>query len=174
VPQELTFAIRRTFLVPLGLLLLLSLALLVTSVIQGQPTAKAIILAFIILPVAGFFLESAFRRTVISTEGITVNKFLRRKHLTFAEMTAVETVMVRKRVFLTLCADEEFIILSNAYADFPVLVRVLLKRVPPATISDDTRKMAEAPPVKSTDIVSCWLAVALLAFILYIQFNGQS
>jgi len=174
VPQELTFAIRRTFLVPLGLLLLLSLALLVTSIIQGQPTAKAIILAVIILPVAGFFIESAFRRTVINAEGITVYKFLRQKHLAFAKMTAVETVMVRKRVFLTLCVEDEFVILSNAYADFPELVRALLNRVPQATISDDTRKMAEAPPVKSTDIISCWLAVALLAFILYIQFGDHS
>ncbi|WP_432822130.1 hypothetical protein [Trichloromonas sp.] len=174
MPQEETFAIRRTFLIPLGLLLLLSLALLVTCIVQGQPIAKALILAFILLPVIGFFIESAFRRAVITAEGLTVYKFLRQKHLAFAEMTAVETVMVRKRVFLTLCVDDEFVILSNAYADFPGLVRALLQRVPAAAISDDTRKMAEAPPVKSTDIVSCWLAVALLAFILYIQFSGNS
>ncbi len=174
MPQELTFTIRRTFLLPLGLLLLLALALLITSIAQDQPIAKAIILAFIMLPVIGFFIESAFRRTVIDAEGITVHKFLRQKHLTFAEMTAVETVMVRKRVFLTLCVDDEFIILSNAYANFPELVHALLKRVPPAAISDETRKMAEAPPIKSTDIITCWLAVALLAFILYIQFWGRS
>jgi len=173
VTQELTFAIRKTFLVPLGLLLLLSLILLGTCIAQGQPLAKTIILAFIILPIAGFFLESAFRRSVINDEGITVFKLLRQKHLTFAEMTAMETVMVRKRVFLTLCVDEEFVILSNAYAKFPELVRALLERVPANVVSDDTRKMAEDPPIKSTDIVSCWLAVALLAFILYTQLGGR-
>jgi len=32
---------------------------------------------------------------------------------------------------------------------------------------------AQAPPVKTTDISSCWLAVALRAFILYVQFQGK-
>jgi len=172
VPKEQTFVIRRTFLFPLGLLLLLSLALLVTVLVQGQPLAKALILGFMLLPIAAFFVESVFRRAVITDEGITVHKFLRQKHLSFAPMTAVETVMVRKRVFLTLCVEDEFIILSNAYADFPALVRALLSRVPQAAISAEARKMAEAPPVKSSDIISCWLVVALLAFILYVQFLG--
>jgi hypothetical protein len=173
VPEEPIFAIRRTFLLPLGLLLLLSLALLVTCVAQSQPIAKAIILAFMILPVIAFFIESVCRRAVITDEGITIFKFLRKKHLLFSEMTAVETVMVRKRVFLTLCVDDQFIILSNAYADFPRLVSMLLDRVPSTVVSAETRTMAEAPPSKSTDIVSCWLAVALVAFILYIQFGGK-
>lgn len=173
MPQEQTFYIRRTFLLPLALLLVLSLALLVTVLAQGQPLAKALILGFMLLPVAAFFVESVFRRAVITDEGITVHKFLRSKHLSFAEMTAVETVLVRKRAFLTLCVGEEFVILSNAYADFPDLVRALLTRVPPSAISDETRVMAQAPPVKTTDIISCWLAVALLAFILYVQFQGK-
>lgn len=171
--QAQTFTIRRTFLLPLGLLLLLSLGLLVTCIVQGQPVAKAIILGFMLLPVIAFFVESACRRAVVDDEGITVYKFLRKKRLSFAEMTAVETVMVRKRVFLTLCVGDEFIILSNAYADFPRLVRVLLERSPAAAVSAETRTMAAAPPSKSTDIVSCWLAVALVAFILYIQFGGR-
>lgn len=171
MPQEETFAIRKTFLLPLGLLLLLSLALLVTVLAQGQPLAKALILCVMLLPVIAFFVESLFRRAVITDEGITVYKFLRQKHLPFAAMTAVETVMVRKRVFLTLCVEDEFVILSNAYADFPNLVRAVLSRAPQGAISAETRAMAEAPPVKTADIISCWLAVALLAFILYVQFN---
>ncbi len=54
--------------------MLLSLALLVTCVVQGQPIAKAIILAFMILPVIAFFIESACRRAVITDEGIIVIK----------------------------------------------------------------------------------------------------
>ncbi|MEJ2200868.1 MAG: hypothetical protein P8X63_07615 [Desulfuromonadaceae bacterium] len=173
VPEILTFVIRRTFLVPLGLLLLLSLALLVTSLVQGQPIAKAIIFTFMILPIIGFFIESVCRRAVIDDEGITVFKCLRQKHLSFAAMTALETVMVRKRVFLTLCVHDEFLILSNAYAEFPKLVRTLLDRVPAGSISPETQAMAKDPPVKTTDIVTCWLAVLLLAFILYIQFHGK-
>ncbi len=169
----LKFSIRKAFLIPLGLLLAQALLLLVVVLAVGQPVAKAIILGAMILPIGGLFLESMFRRAVIDEEGLTVFKFLRNKTIRFAETTAVETVQVRKRVFLTLCADDDFIILSNAYGDFPALVKALLERVPAETISEETRQMAQAPPRKSADIVSCWLAVALLAFILYIQLGGQ-
>jgi hypothetical protein len=108
----------------------------------------------------------------LTTDGVVVFKLLRKKELKYSELTAVETVCVRKRVFLTLCAGDEFLIISNAYANFPALVQALLARVPAAAISEETRQMAAAPPVKSTDVISCWLAVALMAFILYIQLGG--
>lgn len=148
-------------------------ALFVVCLVKGEPMAKVLILVFIMLPVVVLFVESVFRRTVLTGEGVVVFKLLRKKELMFAEMTSVETVQVRKRVFLTLCADDDFLIISNAYANFPGLVQSLLARVPAAAISEETRQMAIAPPVKSTDVISCWLAVALLAFILYIQLGGR-
>lgn len=163
------FSIRKTFLLPLGLLLLLSLALFGVIIAKGEPVAKVIILGLIILPVAGFFFESVVRRVQVGDSAISVHKLLRQKSLMTAEITAVDTVLVRKRAFLTLSTEEDFIILSNAYADFPLLVQTILEKVPPQSISEETRQMAVSPPIKSTDIVSCWIAVALMAFILYIQ-----
>jgi len=167
------FSIRRSFLFPLGLLLLLTGALFVVCLIRGEPTAKLIILAFFMLPVAVLFVESTFRRTLLTEDGVVVFKLLRKKELKYSELTAVETVCVRKRVFLTLCAGDDFLIISNAYSNFPGLVKSLLARVPATAISEETQRMAAAPPVKSTDAISCWLAVALLAFILYIQLGGR-
>ncbi len=173
VASPSNFHIRRTFLLPLGLLLALCLALLAISIYRHQPVAKPLILGCIILPVLILFIESVFRRAVIGDDRITVLKLLRRKTLVFSDITAVETVMVRKRAFLTVCAGDEFLILSNAYADFPGLVRELLGKVPPAAVSEESRQMAAAPPVKSSDIVSCWLGVALMAWILYLQLAGS-
>lgn len=163
------FVIRRTFLIPLGILLTLSLLLLAVILLKGEPLAKVVILGVIILPVAGFFFESAVRRFRIFDTEVRVDKLFRKKSLSLDQITAVDTVLVKKRAFLTISTEEDFIILSNAYADFPLLVRTLLQRVPQAAISEETRQMADSPPSKSTDIISCWLAVILLAFILYIQ-----
>ena len=168
-----TFSIRKTFLIPLGLLLALTVVLFIVCLVQGQPTAKIAILGFIILPVALLFTESLARRVVVGEQEVTVFKVLRKKTLRLAEVTEVDTVRVRKRVFLTLCAGDEFMILSNAYADFPGMVAALLGRVPSEAVSEETGKMAANPPVKTTDIVTCWLAVALLAFILYVQLSGK-
>ena len=171
--ETVDYRIRKAFLLPLGLLLLLCLVLLVCCFLFHEPPAKAFILIALILPVLLLFVESAFRHVVFGETQLTAHKLLRNKALSWADITAVETVMVRKRAFLTICAGEEFLILSNAYADFPGLVRNLLQRVPPASISEETRSMAEAPPIKSGDIVSCWLAVALLLLILYGQLGGS-
>jgi hypothetical protein len=166
------YAIRREFLLPLGILLLQSLALFVICLVKGEPTAKIVILGGIILPIAGLFVESARRRAVVEETGVTVYKVLRQKTIHFSDLTAVETVQVRKRAFLTLSTEEDFLILSNAYAGFPALVHGLLKRVPAATVSPETRQLAQNPPRKSSDIVSCWMGVALLALILYSQLGG--
>lgn len=168
-----TFAIRKAFLLPLGLLLTLVIILFVVCLVQGEPKVKLALLGFIILPVALLFFESLARRVAVGEEEVTVFKILRKKTLRLAEVTEVETVRVRKRVFLTLCAGDEFLILSNAYKDFPTLVAALLRGVPPEAVSEETARMAADPPVKTTDIITCWLAVALLAFILYAQLGGK-
>ncbi len=168
-----TFVIRRSFLIPLGLLLLLSVILLGVSLAQGESRGKILILCVIIAPVTILFVESLFRRTVVGTEGMTVYKLLRRRELRFSDVTSVETVQVRKRAFVTLCAGDEFLILSNAYGDFPKLVDALLARVPSGAVTEETRRMASAPPRKSNDIISCWIAVALLTLILFIQLSGR-
>ena len=166
------YSIRRSFLFPLGLLLLLTGALFVVSLLRGEPTAKLLILGLFMLPITVLFVESIFRRTMLTEDRVIADKLLRKKEMKYSEMTALETVSVRKRVFLTLCAGDDFLIISNAYANFPRLVQSLLARVPAAAVSEETKQMAAAPPVKSTDVISCWLAVALLAFILYIQLGG--
>lgn len=164
------FQIRRAFLLPLGILLILSLLLLATVLIQGQPIVKSVVLGIMIVPISGLFFESFFRRIHFDSETITVFKPLREKSLKFAELTEVETLQVKKRVFLTLSTEEDFLILSNAYADFPLLVNAILEHSSQQVITEETRQMAANPPSKSSDIFSCWLATILMAIILVLQF----
>jgi hypothetical protein len=170
VASEKVFVIRRSFLLPLGLLLLETLVLLVVCLVQQQPLAKALILLVLILPIAGLFVESLFRKLTLEADGVRAKRMFREKVIRFAEVTELDTVMVRNRVYLSLSAGEDFLILSNAYARFPDLVRGLMAQVPDGTVTAVTTQMAAAPPRKMSDIVSCWLGVALLVYILYVQF----
>lgn len=165
-----SFVVRRAFLVPLGLLLLLILTLMAVCLVQEQPIGKVVILACIAVPVAGLFIESLFRKAIFSESEVRVKKFLRQSTIPFAEVTSLDLVAVRKRAFLSLSTEESFLILSNAYQDFPALVSLVLERVPEAAVTEETRQQCGSVPVKSADIFSCWLAVGLLLFILYIQF----
>jgi len=170
VKTDQTFVIRRAFLLPLGLLLLETLVLLVVCLVQQQPIAKALILLFLILPIAGLFVESLGRKLILDARGLTAKRLFRQQTIAFAEVTELETVMVRNRVYLTLCAGDDFLIFSNSYSDFPLLVSQLLESIPAGTVSAATAQMAAAPPTKKSDIISCWIGVALLVYILLAQF----
>lgn len=170
--QQKTFVIRRAFVVPLGLLVALTLALLVVCVLQSQPVAKVIILAVLILPLAILFVESAFRRLVIDGTEVTAERPFRQRRIRFAEVTGLETVRVRSRVFLTLAVgDDDFLIISNSYGDFPVLLDRLIESVPAEAVADETRQLAKQPPHRQADVYTAWFAVLALAYVLLAQFS---
>lgn len=166
------YVIRRAFVAPLGLVLLLMAALLVVSILHGQPVAKVVFLLVFALPVTVLFVESALRRVEIGATGVTAYRLLRSRRLEFSRVTALETVQVRSRVFLTLAAgDDEFLIVSNGYADFPELVRTLVAALPETVVTDETRKLAAAPPTRHADVVMVWFMVIALVYVLIAQFR---
>jgi hypothetical protein len=168
-PAPQIFRIRHAFLLPLGLLVLLTSGLLVLSFFQQQPPTKLAILGALWLPITLLFVESLCRHANISAESVRVHKFLRTRELRFADVISADAVQVRRRAFLSLSSEDHFVIFSNAYARFPDLVHLLLQQVPATAVSDESRHLAENPPSKSSDILSCWLAVVLVTLVLYFQ-----
>lgn len=173
MPEPRSFVIRRAFVVPLGLVLVLIGALLAVSIAHGQPVAKLVFLLVFALPVAVLFIACAFRRLDLDATGVTAVRLRRRRRIDFARVTALETVQVRSRVFLTLVAgDDEFIIISNGYADFPELVRALVAALPASAVPEETRRLAESPPRRHADVAMAWFAVAAIVYVLVAQFRG--
>ena len=170
--EKSTFRIRKSFLLPLGLVVLLTLALLISCILMGLPLAKNIILGAFMLPVVILFAESSCRRVSIDEDGVQIDKLFRSKRLNYPELTAIDTVRVRKRAFVSLSSEEHFFIFSNSYANFGALLKLLLEKAPPPVVSAETRELAANPPEKSSDIFSAWLAVAILILILYVQLRG--
>ena len=172
MPEASRYVIRRALVAPLGLLLLLMVTLLIVSLLHGEPVAKVAFLLVFILPVTALFVESVFRRLEIDAAGVTAVRLFRSRRIDFARVTALETVRVRSRVFLTLVAgDDEFLIISNGYADFPGLVRTLIAQLPEAVVTEESRELASAPPVRRADSAMIWFAVVALIYVLIAQFH---
>lgn len=170
--ESRSYVIRRAFVLPLGLAVVLILALLAVSILHGQPIAKIAFLVVFAVPVMVLFIASAFRRLTIDTGGVTVASPFRTKHIDFTRVTALETVQVRSRVFLTLSAGEdEFLIISNGYGDFAGIIRAVMESVPPAAITDEARQLAAAPPTRHADVVMAWFTVVALVYVLAAQFQ---
>ncbi len=170
--EKTVFSIRKSFLLPLGLVVLLALALLISCLLLGLPTAKTVILGVLLLPAVVLFAESSKRRVSIDDKGVQVDKLFRSKRLNYVDLTSIDTVRVRKRAFVSLSSEADFVIISNSYAGFSTLLKLLLEKAPQPVISDETRQLANDPPEKNSDIFSAWLAVAVLALILYVQLRG--
>lgn len=170
--QENKFVIRRSFVVPMGLMIALTVALMVVCIIQGQGVAKVVILAVLILPMVALFVESAFRRLVVTEEGITAFRLFRQRQVLFSEVTSLETVRVRSRVFMTLVTGpDDFLIISNSYAGFPDLVKTLIAAVPEETVAEETEQLAKQPPLRQADVFTAWFAVVALVYVLIAQFR---
>jgi len=160
--EKRIFSIRTNFLIPLGLVVFLAGVLLISCLFLHLPLTKTLILAIFLLPAAVLFAE----------DGILVNKLFRSKRLKYEDLTSIDTVLVRKRAFISLSTEEDFIILSNSYDHFGLLLKLLLEKAPEQVISEETRQLAIKPPEKSSDIFSAWVAVAVLLLILYVQLRG--
>lgn len=171
--EFMTYKIRRAFVIPMGLLILLTITLLAVAVIQGQPIAKVIILAFLVVPLAVLFIESVFRRIVIDGTGVTAYRPLRQRRVEFAKVTSLESVRVRNRVFLTLSAgDDDFLIISNSYGGFPEMLQRLANAVPQGTVAEETEQLLKQPPLRQADVFTAWFAVIALGYILIAQFKS--
>jgi uncharacterized membrane protein len=171
--EQTSYKIRKSFLLPTGLVALLTAVLLVSSVLLALPTGKIIILVILLIPTIILFVESFVRRVTLTETTITIKKLFRTKTLNFADLTAIDTIRVRKRVFISLSSENDFAILSNSYEGFSKLISTLLNRCSQTIYTEDTRKLAQNPPRKCGDIFSAWLAVAVLLLILYVQFKGM-
>jgi len=164
------FVIRRAFVLPLGILLVMLLALLALSILNKQPVTKLIILATVIVPVAGLFLSCLSRRVVLTEEEIESKRLMGQTTLKLSEITRLDVSQMKKRLFISIDTHNDFLILTNTYINFEQLLQQLIKIAPEAA-TENARILSIKPPVKQGDIISAWVAVAVMAFVLYVQLS---
>ncbi len=164
--ETMIFKVRRALLLPLGLLLAVQSALLLISLLQNPERKTSFFMAAVVVVLAALLVHNLMRRVELDETGITVWRVGRKKRLLFAELTEIEAVCLRKRLFISLWVGDSFIIITNAYAHFAALFQTLLRRVPGDLVTDELRSLVEQPPRHNGNIVMCWLAVIFSALIL--------
>ena len=164
------YRIRNSFVLPLGLVVLLCLVLAAIVIIQEQPSAKLLVVGCALLPLGYLLFECVVRRIEIDSDGLRLIRLGRVRAFTWGEITSVETVRVRQRAFLTINAGDDFLIIANMYAGFDRLLGTVLGQVPTTTISEETRSLAQAPPTKHSDIVILWGLALMMAYLIFAQF----
>jgi hypothetical protein len=166
------FNIRRDILIPFGISAGLLLCLLVLALLGMGSALERIFLAALTLITIAFFLIARDRRTTITDQGIVVRKFFRIKEIHRDEINHVGCVILRKRVYLLLTTTKGFIILSNAYEDFSVLIRKIVAQVGPEKVEEEVRALAEKPVRNRADMISLWFAVVIIFGLIILKLSS--
>ncbi|MFO7767024.1 MAG: hypothetical protein R6V33_11385 [Pelovirga sp.] len=167
-----SYKIRKGFLIPMGITVVLGVALLLIGITAHLPSGRLYLLAAFMVPAVLIFIESSRRKVHIGVDRIQMEKTLGTKEVRFIDLTSVDAVRVRKRVFISLTTEDTFMIISNSYERFDELVRQLVDLIPEPVVSDEARQMAADPPLKCSDIFSAWLAVTVLLLVIAAQLRS--
>jgi len=163
------YRIRKTFLIPLGLDVALLLILLLLSVLcKGTPTERLVLTAFFI-PSTLIFLEAGSRRVTAGDQEIRIKKFLREKSFQWHEITHIGTLSMRKKIYFLLTTTKGFHVLSNAYKDYPELIRHLDQHLEKEKIDEEVRVQMENPVANISDIVAAWFAAVVMVGLIMMR-----
>ncbi|MBW2673692.1 MAG: PH domain-containing protein [Deltaproteobacteria bacterium] len=167
-----TYTTRRGFLLPFSLAFLLLFVLLILSMFDRVFPPEIVVLAIIFIPTLYIFLESVWRRTTIGDDGIRIRKLFREKHLLWEDITNIDVLAVRKKVYLLLTTTKGFYALANSHGNFTSLVRDIVGHVDGEKIEEGVRDVIEHPVVRISDAVSAWIASVILlgAIILKVAY----
>jgi len=157
-----TYTTRKGFLLPISLVSLLLFALLLISLFDRTFPPEAVVLSIIFVPTFIIFLGSVRRRTTIGNDGVRIRKLFREKHLRWEEITNVDVLTMRKKVYLLLTTTKGFYALANSHGDFNSLVQDIVGHVDQEKVEEGVGHVIEHPAVRISDIVSAWIASAII------------
>ena len=164
-----TYKTRVAFLLPIFLDSLFLLALLVISIFDRGLSPESVVLSIIFIPAFYIFLESAARRTTIGDDGVKIRKLFREKQLLWEHITNVDVMTLHKKVYLLLTTKRGFHALANSHGDFSSLVKDVVRYVDQEKVEEGVRNVIEHPVKRMSDIVSAWVAFAILLGVIVLK-----
>ena len=160
--------IRKAFLVPLGIDTVLLCSLFVLSLLSGSTTER-LVFAIFFFPSLYLFLECIFRRVTVDEEGLVIRRLWREKKAPWGSITHVGGLSLHKKTYILLTTLKGFLIVSNAYDDFPGLAAEIVSKVDAARVEEEVRQFTGHPPSGMAHIAMAWVAAVFMVGILVIK-----
>ncbi len=168
--SESTYRTRKAFVIPLILDTILLFFLVLVSLFTGGSPAETIILVVIFIPLFYVFIESLIRKISVGEKGIEIKKLFREKKLEWEEITNVDAMIIRKKVYLLLTTTKGFHVLTNTCEKFITLVKDIVNRIDEEKVEIRVRDMADKPVRRVADVLVAWIAVVILATVIFMKF----
>jgi len=165
--SEKNYKIRKSFLMPFTLDVVLLFVLIVISLFTDSHPSERIILVLFFIPLLFFLIEGSMREISIGDKSLTIKKFFKKKIIGWGDITNLDTVILRKKAYLAVTTTKGFYVISNSYEKFSSLVDGIVGHLDSEKIEERVRDIITHPVNKRSDIVGAWIIVFLIAAILY-------
>lgn len=162
------YKIKRAFLIPFSVLILLLFVLFVLSLIAGQAWEK-IILAVIFVSSLAIGVEAARREIIVDEEGLKLKKFFRMKNFTWTEITHLGVVVMKNKAYFLLTTTKGFYIFSNLLGNHTSLIRFLRDKLGQEKVEVEVINYLEHPIERLSLIVMSWVAVIVISIIILLK-----
>ena len=157
----------RALLVPLAVDLSLVFVLFFISLCVGGSTMERVVFIIIFILLFFIFLELIFREVNVGDDSIKIKKLFRKKELKWEDITNIDAVIIRKRVYLLLSTTTGFHVLSNVYEKFAVLLQEIVDNIDREKVDNKVKDILNHPIKKISNVILAWFAAIVLLGIIY-------
>ncbi len=165
-----TYKIRKSFFMPLTLDATLLFFLFIMSMFgQGGSSVELTVLSVLLLLVLGVLAVSYLRQIFIDENGLVIKKLFREKMLAWEDVTNVDFLKMRRKVYLLLTTTKGFHILPNSFGNFTSLVQDVVRYADVGTVEPRVKTIIEKPVKRISDIVIPWLAALILMIVICLK-----
>ena len=162
------YKIKRAFLIPFSVTIVLLFLLFGLSLIVGQAWEK-IILAILCVSTLAIGVEAARREIIVNEEGLKIKKFFREKNFIWPEITHLAVVVMKNKAYFLLTTTKGFYIFSNLLKNHAALVRFLLDKLGQEKVEVEVTNYLEHPIERRSLIVMSWVAVIVISIIIILK-----
>ena len=168
VPQRL-YRIRKAFLVPLGLDVVLLFSLFLMALLLNGDTAERLVFALFFFPAGYLFLECLRRQVTVGEGGLVIRKLWSEKAVSWDEITHVGGLTLHKKVYLLLTTVKGFFIVSNAFEGFSALAEEIAAHCGSEKVEEEVRLQADRSAAGIAPVISAWIAAAVMIGIVLLK-----
>lgn len=171
---ERTYKIRKSFIIPFTLdVLLMGVLVSLVYLWKGSTLEKGVLTLFFI-PLIFILREVLIRKVTITEENLSIHKYFRVKKLNWNDITHVGCLIIRSKVYILLTTKKGLQIISNAYERFPNLVQDIISHLPSPEIEveKEARDQIENPVRNISDLIAAWIAAVILAAIIWVKIGS--
>ncbi|OPY86129.1 MAG: hypothetical protein A4E71_01754 [Smithella sp. PtaU1.Bin162] len=169
--SEAIYKIKKAFVVPL-IAVVVSLFLLFLISLTTSQTWEIIVIAILFLFSLAACMNMAKKEIIVNDQGLKIKKVFRCKEFSWAEITHLAVVVLRKKVYFLLTTTKGFYIFSNLLENHALLIHSLVDKLGDEKVEAEVKNYLNNPLERFSLIIMSWIAVVIVVAVIILRLSG--